>query len=228
MSFQATVTPVIVSSPVPDADTVTFVLANAAHTIVYSTTTNLTAGQATFDPQKLNAAALPVGTYQLDVTFNGDANFFNAGGTGAATELVSLLPTASRPQGITSGSDGNLWFTEAGANKVGNIAPAGTGLTEYAFPAGSAPTSIVQGPDGNFWFTENGRDKIGVITPTGTITEYPLAAGSGPLSITNGPDGKLWFTENTPRPYRLCHDQGCHHRIQSHRGQQPRRDNAWS
>ncbi len=169
--FTATVTPVIVAGPLPAADTVTFLLTNAAHTVNYSQTTTLTNGQATFDPQKLNTVALPVGNYQLDVTFNGDANLFNAAGTGAATELVSLLPAGSRPQGITSGTDGNLWFTEAGSSKIGKIAPAGTGLVEYALPAGSDPTSIVQGPDGNFWFTENSRDKIGMITLTGTITD---------------------------------------------------------
>ena len=49
----------------------------------------------------------------------------------AITELLNLLAASSRPEGITSGSDGNLWFTEAGSSKIGNIGTAGTGLTEY-------------------------------------------------------------------------------------------------
>ena len=81
VSFTATVTPVIVNSPLPAGDTVTFVLTNPTSTVNYALTTPLTNGQATFDPQSLNTVALPVGTYQLDVTFNGDANLFNAGGT---------------------------------------------------------------------------------------------------------------------------------------------------
>ena len=34
----------------------------------------------------------------------------------------SGIPTASsRPEGITSGPDGNLWFTEEGGGKIGRI-----------------------------------------------------------------------------------------------------------
>src|SRR5262245_23754173 len=53
------------------------------------------------------------------------------------------IPTAGAgPIGITTGPDGNLWFTEYLANKIGRITPSGT-ITEFPVPtADSRPSSI--------------------------------------------------------------------------------------
>jgi len=135
-----------------------------------------------------------------------DAN--NASGTdsiqfniavGAIGETSALPTVNSGPYGITSGPDGNLWFTEANfaGNKIGRITPTGT-ITEFTIPtANSGPIGITTGPDGNLWFTEDSGNKIGRITPTGTFTEFTIpTVNSGPFGITAGPDGNLWFTEN--------------------------------
>jgi virginiamycin B lyase len=101
--------------------------------------------------------------------------------------------------GITSGPDGNLWFTENQYNLVGMINPTTHAISAFSTPTtGSGPMGITAGPDGNVWFTENGASKIGVINPTTlAITEYATpTAGAGPHDITVGPDGNLWFTEN--------------------------------
>src|SRR5438132_201360 len=78
------------------------------------------------------------------------------------------VPTSnSIPFGITHGNDGNLWFTENYANKIGKITPSGT-FTEFPVPtSNSVPFSITQGNDGDLWFTESYVDKIGNITPSG-------------------------------------------------------------
>ena len=78
--------------------------------------------------------------------------------------------------GITSGPDGNLWFTEQAANQIGEINPTTHAITEFATPtANSGPRGITAGPDGNLWFTENGAGKIGMINPTThVITEFPI------------------------------------------------------
>jgi ELWxxDGT repeat protein len=115
------------------------------------------------------------------------------------TSVTSEFPTlagGSNPQGITAGPDGNLWFTDPGANQVGFITPWGS-ITEFSLPnAGSQPTGIIAGPDGNLWFTETGHNAIGRITPSGGLTEFPVPTpGSKPFGITTGPDGNLWFTE---------------------------------
>ncbi len=98
---------------------------------------------------------------------------------------------------IAAGPDGNLWFTEPSANKIGKITTEGK-ITEYAIPtAYSSPGGITGGPDGNVWFTESSANKIARITPAGAITEFPLSSGSAhqPIGITSGPDGRLWFAE---------------------------------
>ena len=72
------------------------------------------------------------------------------------------LLRGSAPFEITSGSDGNLWFTEG--NKIGRITPAGS-ITEFPLPkADSEPLGIAPGPDGNLWFTEFRGNRIGRIT----------------------------------------------------------------
>jgi streptogramin lyase len=101
-----------------------------------------------------------------------------------------------QPFGIVGGPDGNVWFTEFAANKIGRITPGGS-ITEFPIPTTeSRPYGITVGPDGNLWFTEFGARQIGRITPAGGITEFPLFPDSRPWAITAGSDGNLWFTEN--------------------------------
>lgn len=76
--------------------------------------------------------------------------------TGEVTEYpVNLGP----PTGITSGPDGNMWFTAG--NKIGKISLVGA-ITEYPLPDGGSGgdafsgEGIAAGPDGNVWFTESG------------------------------------------------------------------------
>ncbi len=113
---------------------------------------------------------------------------------GVITEFI--VPTAgSNPGSIATGPDGNLWFTESGANNIGRMTLDGV-FAEFPIPtADSIPAGIVAGPDGNMWFTEYAGN-IGRITMDGGITEFPIPTPGGlPLRITVGPDGNLWFTE---------------------------------
>ncbi len=117
---------------------------------------------------------------------------------GTVTEY-SIPASNSQPVGITSGPDGNLWFTESHGNNIGKMTTNGA-VTEYPLPnAESEPEGITSGPDGNLWFTEFNSvygNRIGKITTSGAITEYALPnADSEPEGITSGPDGNLWFTE---------------------------------
>jgi streptogramin lyase len=104
------------------------------------------------------------------------------------------LPTGSEPFDVTTGSDGNVWFTDAGTSKIGKTTTSGT-ITEYALPAGSSPHGIVKGPDNNLWFSDRGSSKIGKITTAGVITEYALPTKSWPEHIAVGPDNNLWFVD---------------------------------
>src|SRR4029079_2733633 len=88
--------------------------------------------------------------------------------------------------GITSGSDGNIWFTASQRNKIGRIPPSGV-VSEYAVPTPDrSPGGITSGPDGNVWFTEENGSSIGRVNIAGTVVvpEYGttgalLAGGAG-------------------------------------------------
>ena len=113
---------------------------------------------------------------------------------------------------ITSGPDGNLWFTESVGNEVVRLTTSGQ-FTGFPLPIDpladpkdnpdlAFPVGITAGPDGNLWFAETRfgaphvGNKIGRITTSGAITEFPIPTpNSFPGGITAGPDGNVWFTE---------------------------------
>jgi virginiamycin B lyase len=89
--------------------------------------------------------------------------------------VVTEFPVLSAPgllADIAAGSDGNLWFTEFDANRIGRITTAGV-VTEFPLPnPGSGPSGIIPGPDGALWFTELLGNRIGRIT-TGQSAVVP-------------------------------------------------------
>jgi streptogramin lyase len=112
--------------------------------------------------------------------------------------VLKQFSVGTNPDGIVTGIDGNVWFTEHGSNKIGKLTPSGT-LTEYTIPSGGSSPSeaMAVGADGNMWFAENSGNKIAKVTVNGVFTEYSVpTGGSGPFGIASGPDGALWFTEN--------------------------------
>jgi streptogramin lyase len=124
-------------------------------------------------------------------------------------EIVSMTPAGSMyhfpvpgvtgtMKGITTGPDGNLWFTDYAGNNIGRMTLGGA-VTLFPIPTpNSQPVLITASPDGNLWFTECHGNNIGRITTGGVITEYAVySASSCPTGITSGPDGNIWFTEPT-------------------------------
>ena len=90
-------------------------------------------------------------------------------------------------QGITTGPDGALWFTNYGQASVGRMTTSGK---TTIYPAGAfGPTSITTGPDGALWFTNVAAviccgdtlvatgGSIGRITTSGTVTSVPDRGG---------------------------------------------------
>ena len=112
------------------------------------------------------------------------------------------MTSQPRPWDITVGTDGNLWFPEAGIAQIGRITPLGT-VTEFNnLVFGPGLSGIAASSGGNIWFTEGSADQIGWITPAGDVTEFhgiTVPAGfvgfATPTYIVSGPDGNIWFTE---------------------------------
>ncbi len=111
----------------------------------------------------------------------------------AITEFPVPDGPAAAPYSITSGPDGNLWYTDPYRAYIGRITTAGA-ITEF-YARGGWPEGIAPGPDGNLWFTVSRG--IGRITASGDVTQFQLptnvSPGPGP-GIVAGPDGNVWFT----------------------------------
>ena len=107
-----------------------------------------------------------------------------------ATYSVS---NGGRPNGIVTGSDGNVWFTNG--RSISKFDPRTRRQTNYSIS--SPAQNLTVGPDRNVWFTEHGADKVGKVTPSGVVTEFSrgITPRSQPYGITAGPDGNVWFTE---------------------------------
>jgi virginiamycin B lyase len=98
------------------------------------------------------------------------------------------------PANITTGSDGNLWFTNS-TDTIKRITTSGV-ISTYDLPTGVGAAGITAGPDGALWFTggDDGAPVVGKMTTSGSVTLFPVASGL-PGPITAGPDGALWFVD---------------------------------
>ena len=110
--------------------------------------------------------------------------------TGAMIGEYSV-PTANAglSQIVSDPADGNLWFTEAAANRVGRINPTTRIVTEFAVPAaGAAPAAIAVDKGGNLWFIESNASQIAELSPNNPsrIAEYAVAGLSPPAPTVLG------------------------------------------
>ena len=135
------------------------------------------------------------GVVAMTVTTNGitNATYYNAG-----------LSVASRPFAITSGPDGNLYFTESLNGRIARITTNGVITESPLLPTNSQPEGITTGPDGAIWFTLANSNELGRvdITTFTNLTLYALPVntnGNGlldsPADLTLGKDGNLYFTD---------------------------------
>ncbi len=78
---------------------------------------------------------------------------------------VRTINTGDRtaPRSLTTGRDGNVWFTSVGAAKgIGHVGRDGTGAV--ASVGNYSPTSVTYGRDGNIWFTDRRNNSIGRVS----------------------------------------------------------------
>lgn len=97
---------------------------------------------------------------------------------GAATAAPGVqefkLPEGAKPQNMTRGPDGAVWYVETGG-KIGRIASDGT-VTRFPGPGtftASSPAYITAHSDGNLYFTVY-TGQLGRITPAGEISYIPI------------------------------------------------------
>src|SRR5215210_1029995 len=95
------------------------------------------------------------------------------------------VPTpASEPEDIVLGPDGDLWFTEQAANKIGRVKPGSPPVIEdFPLPSGfTSPFNLTVGPDNKIWATaSNGANavlKIDPVNPAGMEGHGGYGAGN--------------------------------------------------
>jgi streptogramin lyase len=102
--------------------------------------------------------------------------------------------------GLAIGTDGCLWFTEAGTGAwVGKIRPSSGVITEYpdVNGVGDGINGIAEGGDGNLWYALPLINSVARITTNGTINHYSAGGGVTPTTMVLAPNGELWFVEQT-------------------------------
>ena len=105
------------------------------------------------------------------------------------------LPADSDLTQIVAGPDGNFWFTEQMANRIGIISPDGSSLIERPLPTPNAGVDgITLGPDGNLWFVETTAMQIGRMKLDGSVVEFPTRCSPSGF-IISGPNENVWFPE---------------------------------
>lgn len=124
-------------------------------------------------------------------------------------ETKTLL---SAPSGITTTSDGSVWYAERSPGYIARLFPTGK-TTEFALPARYAqPFDLTTDSAGNVWFNDayapnnNGQPMYWAIArarASGSVAEVPLTGtcGYAPESATSlTPDsvGDIWFASNCP------------------------------
>ena len=124
------------------------------------------------------------GSYPIGITTGPDGNLWfaeygpNSPTQNGTDDTIGVMATdgtllheyqtptpASGPVDITTGPDGNLWFSEYSADRVGRVTTGGA-FEEFAVPtAFGGPFGLVTGSDANVWFTEL-LGKIAKIAPS--------------------------------------------------------------
>lgn len=114
----------------------------------------------------------------------------------ASPTMTEYSVGANKPTGITTGADGNLWFSECGAPAISSIKPNGTGYTTHSTAAKGipGPYQAALGPDGNVWFGDSGASMVGSVTTAGVVSGHATTY-ENPYFVSAGLDGSVWFDE---------------------------------
>jgi virginiamycin B lyase len=173
---------------------------------------------------KATEFSLPEGSLPEDITLGPDGNLWftldhylgpeEIGRMTPTGELTTFAVPSTAPtgasqaslEGITTGNDGNVWFTGQGGEgaRIGSISSAGqVALIPLPHPA-RFPTAIAAGMGGRLWFTSSGRQAdswIGELGADGEVREF-LQRSAFTEGITAGPEGDMWFlgASTTSRP----------------------------
>jgi streptogramin lyase len=158
-------------------------LAIGLDTIPLDTNTNTLVEPATM----VTGAGGDLWMANTETSFNGRSPLVRVSTSGNVTDVP--MGTIQAIDGLTVGSNGNMWFTGQGFIGETNGIGAPTIFDEAEIKGGA----IATGSDGNLWIEQsNTIDRFSV---AGVLAEFPLPDSSLTVdAITTGLDANLWFT----------------------------------
>ncbi len=159
---------------------------------------------------------VPAGSYVPEITTDARHNLDFAGVSIVSTSESSILgefnprtltarfdPNLSGiPSSLTTGADGNLWFTQTPSAYATNsdlVSLSPWTKRTQTFPLSSRDPLVsavmTQTQDHNFWITANNESNIWQFNPrTHAVSEFPLPT-NGTQGITAGTGRQLWITQ---------------------------------
>jgi len=145
---------------------------------------------------------LPHGGGPAGIAEGRDHRLYIAENTGNRIDRLSMdgrveefpLPTRdARPDGVITASDGDIWFTEFAAEKVGRFTVSGH-IYEYALAVHGPPVGITAS-EAYVWVTVPVAHALCRLADDGSQRVYVLGDDLMPGMITWNRDGYLWFTQ---------------------------------
>src|SRR5205823_7225223 len=111
----------------------------------------------------------------------------------ASGVVSSIYHGLNYPAGITTGPDGNLWFTGFYQGVVGRLTPHGKAtlfhVNDQCSPEGIAASAKA------LWLTCYYTNDLYRVSTSGTVRAFPIPSLA--YGIVRGDDGAMWFTEGS-------------------------------
>ncbi len=132
---------------------------------------------------------------------------------GAVTEF-NVLTANAQPEGIASGSSGNLYFAEFGASnpgRLGQITTAGTVTESAQIPSTPQLEGVAMGADGRMWVTEpfSSSPMLDAFSQTTlAYTQYSIPGGAQLRNVVSGPLSLLWIIDAANAKLDLVNTSG--------------------
>ena len=127
------------------------------------------------------------------------------------------------PQGIASGPDGALWFTNNASSSIGRIIRPRTRSPTTPAPGSVSRRGSRPGPTGRCGSPTTATARSGGSPPAARSPTTPEASVCVPRQIAAGSDGALWFTDFCSSIGRIIH-HARGHQLHGRQHQQPARD----
>ncbi|MDE1852852.1 MAG: cupredoxin domain-containing protein [Thaumarchaeota archaeon] len=145
-----------------------------------------------------------VADHALDVVYR-LGPLLPASGSAVKAFWNTPLPGAAQrtePFGIVVAPNGDAWFAEQNANRIGVLRPDGT-MTEYIVPTGSSfPSELAIDGQGRVWFTEGTANRLGMIDPSAPLP-FNISLPSRHVTLEGGTTYTLNMALDVPPLHAL-------------------------